>query len=154
MGTFLDSYGDDSDTHEGYVAEVLGDGSLTTKYNEDTEPRMVGQVVAACGCGWIGSIRYPTTESFDEAEDRALIEWERDHARPALESLQADNWDRLRTMVRRLAGSHALITRSRFGELTPSGQRDLLDRTVTALDRASELARRLRAPLDTPDGLS
>lgn len=150
MGTILASYGDDAYDHEGYAAQLLDDGSVTGTYSNDTEARMVGQVVAACGCGWTGSTRYPTTGPFDDtARDLALAEWERDHARPTLHGLQVDHWDRLRTMVRQLAESHATTTRTRFSGLSPVEQRELLDRTLTGLDRATTLARQLRAPLQT-----
>jgi hypothetical protein len=70
MGTFLTSYGDDAYDHEGYAAQVLDDGSLTSTYSEDTTPRMVGQVEAACGCGWTGTTRYTEPEGYAEvAED-------------------------------------------------------------------------------------
>ncbi|MCA1695984.1 MAG: hypothetical protein LC749_15360 [Actinobacteria bacterium] len=151
MGTFLASYGDDGYDHEGYVAQVLDDGTLTGTYSNETTPRMVGQVVAACGCGWTGSTRYPSPGPFDEtAKGLALDEWEHTHARPTLDGLRTDKWDRLRTLVRKLAESHALITRSRFADLTPRAQRDLLDRTLASLDRARELVHQLRTPLDTP----
>jgi hypothetical protein len=131
--------------------QVLDDGSLTGTYSDDTESRMVGQVVAACGCGWAGSTRYPTTTGpFDEAaHDLALTEWERDHARPILEGLRADHWARLRTMVRELAESHATTTRTRFSGLSPAEQRELLDRTLARLGHATRLAHRLRGPLAT-----
>ncbi|MGH3755780.1 MAG: hypothetical protein ACRDRP_24470 [Pseudonocardiaceae bacterium] len=148
MGTILELYGDDAYEHEGYAAQVLDDGTLTSTYNNGTESRMVGQLVAACGCGWTGSTRYPTTDRFDEAaEELALEEWERSHARPALEGLRAGTWDRLRSVVRRLAESHATATATRFGDLAPAAERDLLDRTLAALDTATRLARQLRAPL-------
>lgn len=150
MGTFLTSYGDDAYDHEGYAAQVLDDGSLTSTYSDDTRPRMLGQVVAACGCGWTGSTRYPERERFDEAAaELALAEWERDHARPILEGLRADHWDRLRARVRRLAESHATITRHRFSGLSPVEQRELLDRTLNVLARATVQAHQLRAPLQT-----
>jgi hypothetical protein len=59
MGSFLARYGDDAYDHEGYVAQVFDDGSLTGTCSNDTTPRMIGQVVAACDCGWTGSTRYP-----------------------------------------------------------------------------------------------
>lgn len=151
MGAILTSYGDDAYDHEGYAAQLLDDGSLTSTYSNTTDARMVGQVVAACGCGWTGSTRYPTTTGpFDEAaHDLALDEWQRDHARPTLEGLRADHWDRLRTAVRRLAESHATVTRTRFSGLSPVEQRELLERTLAALDRATTLTRQLRAPLAT-----
>jgi hypothetical protein len=153
MGTFLTSYGDDAYDHEGYAAQVLDDGSLTGTYSEDTRPRMVGQVVAACGCGWTGTTRYTEPEGYAEvAEDLALNDWERDHARPLLEGLRADHWARLRTMVRELAESHATTTRTRFSGLSPIKQRELLDRTLARLGHATTLARQLREPLQTSPG--
>ncbi|MGH8919882.1 MAG: hypothetical protein ACRD0H_16385, partial [Actinomycetes bacterium] len=144
MGTILELYGDTAYEHEGYAAQVLDDGTLTGEYSNATMPRMVGQLVAACGCGWTGSTRYPTTDRFDQAaEDLALDEWERDHARPALEGLRVGTWDRLRSGERRLAESHATTTPTRFGELRPAAQRDLLDRTQSALDTATRLVREL-----------
>jgi hypothetical protein len=153
MGTILTSYGDDADDHEGYAAQLLDDGSVTGTYSNDTQARMVGQVVAACGCGWTGSTRYPTTGPFDgTARDLALAEWERDHARPTLQGLRVDHWDRLRTMVRRLAESHATTTRTRFSGLSPVEQRELLDRTRTVLHHAIQLVQQLRGPRETtPD---
>lgn len=150
MGLILTSYGDAAYEHEGYAAQVLDDGSLTGTYSNETEPRMIGQVVAACDCGWTGTTRYPTTDPFDEAaEGLALAEWERDHARPTLEG-QA--WEQLRTALRQLAESHATTTRARFGELAPAEQRNVLDRTLEQLARATELARQLRAPLQSTLG--
>ncbi len=147
-GDDLESYGDDAYDHEGYAAQVLDDGSLTSTYSDDTRPRMVGQVVAACGCGWTGTTRYPEPQRFAEvAEDLALAEWERDHARPLLEGLRADHWARLRTLVRELAESHATTTRTRFSGLSPVQQRELLDRTLARLGHATTLARQLREPL-------
>jgi len=68
--------------HEGYAAQLLDDGTLT---GSETQPRKVGQVVAACGCGWHGATRYPSRDPFDEeAEALALAEWEAEHARPLL----------------------------------------------------------------------
>ncbi|MGH3844792.1 MAG: hypothetical protein ACRDS0_25640 [Pseudonocardiaceae bacterium] len=151
MGTILESYGDAAYEHEGYAAQVLDDGTLTATYSDDTEPRMVGQLVAACGCGWTGSTRHPTTEGFEAAEDLALEEWDYTHARPALEGLRVGTWDRLRSGVRRLAESHATTTPTRFGELRPAAQRDLLDRTQSALDTATRLVRELHVPLANPD---
>ncbi|HEX4099720.1 MAG TPA: hypothetical protein VHY21_04145 [Pseudonocardiaceae bacterium] len=153
MGTILTSYGADADDHEGYAAQVLNDGSLTATYSDDTRPRMVGQVVAACGCGWTGTTRYTEPERYAEvAEELALAEWERDHARPLLAGLRADHWARLRAMVRELAESHASTTRTRFSGLSPGQQRELLDRTLARLGHATALAHQLRDPLDTTPG--
>lgn len=154
MGTFLGGYGEDAYDHEGYAAQVLDDGSLTATYSDQTQPHMVGQVVGACGCGWTGTTRYPTPSGpFDEvAELRALGEWERDHARPTLEGLRAERWDRLRRLVRGLAESHATTTRARFRDLSLAEQRALLDRTLASLGRAIALGRQLREPLETSSG--
>src|SRR2546421_12658012 len=132
MGTILTSFGDDAYDHEGYAAQVLSDSSLTGTYSDDTEARMIGSVVAVCGCGWSGTTRYPTTSGpFDEtANELALGEWEREHARPVMEGRRADTWDRLRTLLRQLAESHATTTRPRFSDLTPAARRDLGNRTL------------------------
>jgi hypothetical protein len=101
MGVVLTEYGQYAYDHEGYVAEVLDDGSLTRTASSDTVPRMVGQMVAACGCGWTGKTRYPTKSPFDhKAEELALAEWERNHARPALDSGRVKNWNRLGAVLR------------------------------------------------------
>ncbi|MGH3795635.1 MAG: hypothetical protein ACRDSP_12165 [Pseudonocardiaceae bacterium] len=77
MGTLLTGYGEDGYDHEGYAAQVLDDGSITGTYSNATCPRMIGHVVAACGCGWAGTTRYPCPGPFDEqAEALALAEWE------------------------------------------------------------------------------
>ncbi|MGH8965744.1 MAG: hypothetical protein ACRDXB_10520 [Actinomycetes bacterium] len=146
MGTILTAYGDDASDHQGYAAQVLDDGSLTGTYSNDTTPRMIGQVVAACDCGWTGTTRYPSPEPFD-AEELALDEWERDHARPTLEGLHAVRWDRLATLLRQLAESPSALTHTRLSDLTLTAQRDLLGRTLAALTRATELAHQLRLPL-------
>jgi hypothetical protein len=81
-----------------------------------------------------------------------LAEWERDHARPTLQGLQVDHWDRLRTMVRQLAESHATTTRTRFSGLSPVEQRELLDCTRNVLHHAIQLVQQLRGPRETtPD---
>jgi hypothetical protein len=68
MGTVLIGYGDAGYDHEGYAAQVLDDNSITGTYSDKTIPRMIGQVVAACDCGWTGTTRYPTTTGpFDAA---------------------------------------------------------------------------------------
>ncbi|MDQ3762178.1 MAG: hypothetical protein M3460_10950 [Actinomycetota bacterium] len=151
MGRILDSYGDVAYDHEGYAAQVLDDRTLTSTYSHDTERRMIGQVVPACGCGWTGTTRYPTTGPFDEtAKELALGEWERQHARPVLEGQRVEIWEQLRTGVRQLAESHATITRARFSDLSPAEQRVLLDRALASLERAIELARQLREPVGLP----
>jgi hypothetical protein len=148
MGTILDSYGDAADDHVGYAAQVLDDGTLTGTYSTDTAARMVGQVVAACGCGWTGTTRYPSPDLLDEtAAELALGEWERDHARPTLDALRDLDWDRLYRVLRGLADSRLATTRVRYSELSTAQQRELLDSALTALDRATTLARQLRAPL-------
>jgi hypothetical protein len=114
---------------------------------------MVGQVVAACGCGWTGTTRYTEPERYAEvAEDLALTDWEREHARPVLEGLRADHWARLRTLVRELAESHATTTRTRFSDLSPIEQRELLDRTLARLGDATTLVHQLREPLESTPG--
>lgn len=139
MGTFLTSYGDAGYEHEGYAAQVLDDGSLTSCYSDETEPRMVGAVVAACDCGWTGTTRYPTRETFDQAaQDLALYEWEHTHARPVLQQAQRADLDRLQRRLQALATA----------QLTGAGRSarqlaEQLGRVTCALETAADLARRL-----------
>ena len=143
MGTVLTSYGDAGYDHEGYPAQVLDDGSLTATYSNDTEPRMVGQVVAACDCGWTGTTRYPCPQPFDEhAEALALAEWEHDHARPVLEHTQQRDLERLTQLLRDLHRGVDFTAptdaRHRAGEL---------ERALVDLKYATRLAQRLHAQL-------
>ncbi|MGH3867241.1 MAG: hypothetical protein ACRDQ4_14080 [Pseudonocardiaceae bacterium] len=147
MGLFLTSYGDDAYHHEGYAAQVLDNGSLTSTYSDATTARMAGRLVAACGCGWTGSTQYPTQVPFDDAaQELALAEWEHSHARPTLDALRAVKWDQLCARVRELAASHCAITSPGLSALTPSARRELLDRTLGALNDAAELGHQLREP--------
>jgi len=142
MGTILTSYGDAACDHEGYPAQVLDDGTLTGTHGPETRPRMVGQVVAACSCGWTGTTRYPSRREGDEA---ALAEWEHTHARPILERDQLIQWDRLRTVLRLLGTEqHALLTAGSIQTLRAADRVDVLERTLRVLDEASKLARELR----------
>ncbi|MEJ7716365.1 MAG: hypothetical protein WKF40_12055 [Thermoleophilaceae bacterium] len=94
MGTILSSYGDAGYEPRGLRrASVLDDGTITGTYSSSTIPRMTGHVVAACGCGWTGTTRYPVPAVilFDEqAHELALGEWEHTHAVPALSAAVRD----------------------------------------------------------------
>ncbi|HEX2300003.1 MAG TPA: hypothetical protein VHH34_16080 [Pseudonocardiaceae bacterium] len=148
MGTFLTGYGDAGYEHEGYAAQVLNDGSVTDTYSSATRPRMIGQVIAACGCGWAGTTRYPCPEPFDEqAEDLALAEGETTHARPLLEQAQQDRAARLGQLLHGLAEEH----RARLDQSGPGPTQydlELLDRTLRTLATATDLARELRDQVD------
>lgn len=139
MGTFVTSYGDVGYDHEGYAAQVLDDGSLTSEYSDATEPRMVGAVVAACECGWTGTTRYPTRDTFDEAAtDLALDEWEHTHARPVLEQDQRADLDRLQRRLRALATAQLPGADRSARQLA-----EQLGQITCALETAADLARRL-----------
>ena len=102
MGTILAGYGEAGYDHVGYPAQVLDDGSITGSYTDQTRPRMVGALVAACECGWAGITSYPTTTLFDEhAQALALAEWEHTHARPALHHDQQQRTIRLQELLHR-----------------------------------------------------
>jgi hypothetical protein len=139
MGTFLTSYGDAGYGHEGYAAQVLDDGALTSCYSDETEARMVGQVVAACGCGWTGTTRYPCPEPFDEAaHELALGEWEQSHARPVLQRVQQADLDRLQRRLQDL-GTAQLSG----GDRSARQLAEQLGQVTCALETAADLARRL-----------
>lgn len=137
MGRFLT--GDAGYQHEGYPAYVLDDGTLTGTHGPETRPRMIGQVVAACGCGWTGTTHYPTDREFDEAaEQLALAEWEHAHARPVLAAAQHADLGRLQAQLQHLATRNLTAA-----EHSPRELADQLARVVRALETATELARRL-----------
>ncbi|MQA14921.1 MAG: hypothetical protein GEV09_12315 [Pseudonocardiaceae bacterium] len=141
VGTFLTGYGTAGYDHEGYAAHVLDDGSLTGTHSADTRPRMVGAVVAACDCGWTGATRYPRRTEFDEdAEELALQEWERSHARPVLERAQRGELWRLEAQLRELA----TVAQQLCGADRPPLRAGQLSRVVDALEAATALARRLQ----------
>ena len=141
MGTILSGYGEDAYQHEGYPAQVLDDGSITGTHSTDTRPRMIGQVVAACGCGWAGTTRYPSPDPLDEqAEALALAEWETTHALPILNQARQNRTDRLAQLLGTLAEQH----RAHLQEPPDRHRLELLDRTLRTLAAATELARELR----------
>ncbi len=142
MGTILSSYGDAGYGHEGYVGQLLDDGTITGTYSSSTIPRMTGHVVAACGCGWTGTTRYPTRELFDEqAHELALGEWEHTHAVPALSAAVRDRTRRLP----RLLSSLAADLDPRLGNATAPERAAVLERTLRGLDDARALAHDLLA---------
>lgn len=144
MGTILTGYGEDAYDHEGYPAQVLDDGSITSTCSPATRPRRIGQVVAACGCGWAGTTRYRCPEPGDaQAEALALAEWEFSHARPALDQAQHQRARRLAQLLDGLATDHRAYLE--VPAPRPTRQRlDLLDRTLRTLATANDLARELR----------
>ena len=142
MGTILSGYGDAGYGHEGYVGQLLDDGTITGTYSSSTIPRMTGHVVAACGCGWTGTTRYLTRELFDEqAHDLALGEWEHTHAVPALSAAARDRAQRLP----RLLSSLAADLDARLGDATAPQRAAVLERTLRGLDDARVLAQDLLA---------
>lgn len=147
MGTILCSYGNAAYDHEGYAAQVLDDGTITGTYSNETRPRMIGRVVAACDCGWRGTIYYPSTGLCDEdAEDQALAEWQDTHAIPTLEAVHATKWERLRDAIWSLYEPYSELPRGR-GRVNRSDRLTLLNRTQDQLDGIAELVRELRKPL-------
>lgn len=149
MGTILTGCGDAAYGHEGYPAQVLKDGSITGTYSDQTTPRMVGQLVAACGCGWAGTTRYPTRELLDtDAEGLALAEWEQSHARPVLQRLQLDTADQLGAVLCGLAREHAArLAPESMAALAPAARLDVVDQALAGLGRASQLAQQLHQSL-------
>ena len=141
MGMILTSYGDAAYDHEGYPAQVLDDGRITGTHSAETTPRMVGQLVAACACGWTGTTRYPSPTSFDEdAEALALGEWEHTHAIPTLSRALDQRAQRLQQILAGLAADH----QTHLDRDSDAGQRrELLEHTLRALDEAAGLTREL-----------
>jgi hypothetical protein len=64
--------------HEGHAA-----GTPAADARRGTNGRSaVSRFVACCSCGWTGTCEYPLTE---EGRERAIGEWEDNHALPLLE---------------------------------------------------------------------
>ncbi len=76
-GPFADTI--DADAHEGYVAQLLTDGTEHT----GAWLRACTAYRAACACGWHGKHDYTTTET---GEDHAIDEWRRDHLQPLIDA--------------------------------------------------------------------
>ncbi|GAA5038574.1 hypothetical protein [Actinopolymorpha pittospori] len=76
------------DGHAGYAARRCSDGSLTATRTAATAGFTA--YVAACECGWHGSIEHPPT---DDGEIAAAGEWNRSHLRPLIEAARTD-WPR------------------------------------------------------------
>ncbi len=146
MGMILIGYGDAGYAHEGYAAQVLNDDSITSTYSDETIPRMIGQVIAACDCGWTGTTRYPTTTGpFDEnAEQQALTEWEHTHARPTQRHLQLKDYDQLGGRLQALATYSAQLAPDPLTIQSRAARLDLLEQVLETLDRAAEVARQLQ----------
>ena len=141
MGTILTSYGDPGYEHEGYAAYVLDDGTLTGTWGPDTRPRMTGELVAACSCGWTGTTRHRGADSdpLDEAAEAiALGEWEHTHARPVLERAWHGELGQLQATLRNLAA----MDLTSEGQ-SPQEQVKQLARLRAALRRTSDVAQRL-----------
>lgn len=146
MGTILTNYGDAGYDHEGYPAQLLDDGSITGTYSAETEPHMIGQVVAACDCGWRGTTRYPCPEPFDEqAENLALAEWEHLHARPVLEACRTKRWTSLAAHLRALADR---MTANPLHTTAGREQAELIEGILSALDRLAAKTRELQGERD------
>jgi hypothetical protein len=127
MGVVIEDLWD----HEGYAARRLPDGTLTGTWTRAT--REFDAYVAACGCGWRGTVDYTPTET---GQEFAIDQWRVTHAEPLL-ARQAGQ--RQRELARRLEwlGSQAgrlhdpVIVAQVRGELDGAGdlaayiQRDL-----------------------------
>jgi hypothetical protein len=128
MGTFVEDLWD----HEGYADGRLADGRLAGGiWSRDTLD-WTGYV-AACGCGWRGSLDHPPTE---EGEQAALDQWRDGHATPLLARQAQQRRAELARVLRALGDTAehldnpaqlARISRAadRVGELTQAVGRDL-----------------------------
>jgi len=148
MGRFLDPdvYSQGVYDHEGYAAQVLDDGTVTGTYSDETESRMVGQVVAACACGWAGVTRYLCPQPFDpQAEALALAEWETGHVLPVLGRARRARAVRLGHLLAGLAQEYRAELDA--GQLRAT----VLDRTLRTLAEATELAQQLCEQVAEPE---
>ncbi|MFD2081571.1 hypothetical protein SAMN05421678_106271 [Actinopolymorpha cephalotaxi] len=70
--------------HEGYAARRLPDGSLTSTWTAQAAD-FTGYV-AACSCGWHGSVDHPPT---DDGEIAAAGEWHQTHLQELIAKAEA-----------------------------------------------------------------
>jgi hypothetical protein len=85
--------------HEGYGARRLPDGTLTSTWTLAT--REFDAYVAACGCGWHGSVDYLPTET---GEQFAIDQWWMTHAEPLLVRQAQQRRAELAQVLRALGG--------------------------------------------------
>ena len=129
MGTFVEDLWD----HEGYADRRLADGRLAGGiWSRDTLD-WTGYV-AACGCGWRGSLHHPPTE---DGEQAALDQWRDGHA-IALLARQAQQRQAELTRILRALGDTA-------EHLDNPAQ---LARISRAADRVGELTQAVRGDLE------
>ncbi len=76
-GPFADKI--DAYDHEGYVAQLLADGTEHTGH----WLRECATYRAACACGWRGEIDYVASEA---GEDLACDEWRHEHLQPLIDA--------------------------------------------------------------------
>jgi hypothetical protein len=95
MGVVIEGLGD----HEGYGARRLPDGTLTSTWTLAT--RAFDAYVAACGCGWHGSVDYLPTETGHEF---AIDQWWMTHAEPLLVRQAQQRRAELAQVLRALGG--------------------------------------------------
>jgi hypothetical protein len=85
--------------HEGYGARRLPDGTLTSTWILATWE--FDAYVAACGCGWRGSVDYLPTET---GEQFAIDQWWMTHAEPLLVRQAQQHRAELAQVLRALGG--------------------------------------------------
>jgi hypothetical protein len=123
MGVVMEDLWD----HEGYAARRLPDGTLTGTWTLAT--REFDAYVAACGCGWRGSVDYLPTQT---GQAFAIDQWRSEHAEPLLARQATRRREQLASML-------GWLSQQRDRLQDP----DSLRRVSEGLAWAGELAERL-----------
>lgn len=144
MGTVITSLGDVGYQHEGYVAHVLDDGTLTGTYSHDVDPRKTGKLRADCECEWTGSREWdndnedPGGWPSDDLESEILAEWEA-HVRGLADVERGRQRETLTRVLRGIGGRLADDVAAADG----ADVDEVLKRAVGELQYAAELAQRM-----------
>lgn len=144
MGTVITSLGDLGYQHEGYVAHVLDDGTLTGTYSREVDPRKTGKLRSACECGWTGPHDWdnddedPSGWPSDELESTILADWEA-HVRGLADVERSRQRAQLVRVLRGIGGALA----DDITAEAPAGLDEVLKRAVGELQYAAELAQRM-----------
>jgi hypothetical protein len=148
MGRVLDIGVDVAYKHEGYAAHVLKDGTLTSSYSREIDPRKVGRLRAACECGWTGPRDWenddedPAGWPSDELEDAILADWEV-HVRGLVGAEEKRDLETLARVLRGFGRNADDLEAAVRGNLPDESSADVLKRISGNLAYAAEIIGRM-----------
>jgi hypothetical protein len=148
MGTVITSLGDLGYQHEGYVAHVLDDGTLTGSYSRDIDAHKTGKLQADCECEWTGSRQWdndnedPGGWPSDELESEILADWEA-HVRGLGVAEERQDLQALARVLRGFGRNADDLEAAVRGNLPDESSADVLKRISGNLTYAAEIIGRM-----------